>query len=213
MTLKVESAPLAAAAPRGRPRSGVAQRAILGAFQDLLIEVGFARLRLEHVAARAGTSKATIYRRWRSKEELAIELLREQSAPRVAVTDRGSARTELIAVAMDIIGRLTAPAFGAVIRRLLCEIAGNPAVGEPFRALVINARRDEIRGVIERGIARGDVRPEADPEITTELLAGSIYFRSLFGGPLDPRFAETMVDALLAGYGVTPARPSDLAPG
>jgi AcrR family transcriptional regulator len=206
MTPKAEPAALAVLAPIGRPRSEVAQRAILDAFQDLLIEVGFARLRLEHVAARAGTSKATIYRRWSSKEELAIGLLRELGAPRVAVTDRGSARAELIAVAMDIIGRLTASDFGAVIRRLLCEIAGNPAVGEPFRASVIDARRDEIRDVIERGIARGDIRTEADPEITTELLAGSIYFRSLFGGPLDPTFAENMVDALLAGYGVTTTR-------
>ena len=58
------------AAARGRPRSEVAHRAILDAARDLLIEEGFAGLRLEHVAARAGVGKATIYRRYRSKDEL-----------------------------------------------------------------------------------------------------------------------------------------------
>jgi AcrR family transcriptional regulator len=73
--------PLAALERHGRPRSESANRAILEAFRELLIEDGFTRLRLEHVAARAGVSKATIYRRWRSKEELAIELLQELASP------------------------------------------------------------------------------------------------------------------------------------
>ena len=53
-----------AALGRGRPRSGEAHRAILDATRDLIIESGFANLRLEHVATRAGVGKATIYRRW-----------------------------------------------------------------------------------------------------------------------------------------------------
>src|SRR5712691_6334503 len=64
---------LAAALRRGRPRSEEAHQAILDAARDLFIQDGFANLRLEHVAARAGVGKATIYRRWSSKEELALE--------------------------------------------------------------------------------------------------------------------------------------------
>ena len=54
----------------GRPRSEAAHQAILEAARELLIEEGFTRLRLEHVAARAGVGKSTIYRRWSSKEQL-----------------------------------------------------------------------------------------------------------------------------------------------
>src|SRR5437868_6752160 len=57
-----------AGARRGRPRSDRAHRAILDAARELLIADGFADLRLEHVAARAGVGKATIYRRWHAKE-------------------------------------------------------------------------------------------------------------------------------------------------
>ena len=59
---------------RGRPRSGRVHRAILDATRERLIEDGFAGLRLEHVAAQAGVGKAAIYRRWSSKEALALEL-------------------------------------------------------------------------------------------------------------------------------------------
>lgn len=189
--------PVAAVAPRGRPRSEVAQRAILEAFRELLVEDGFARLRLEHVAARARVSKATIYRRWTSKEQLAIELLHELAAPFVAIPDSGDTRAELVSVAKSCIGRLTESNFGPVVRAMLCEIAANPAVGDRFRAVVVQARRDEVRRVVERGITRGDLPVSTDPEIATELLIGPIYFRLVFGGALDAEFGEKVVDALL----------------
>jgi AcrR family transcriptional regulator len=201
MSLDAEPVALAVLIPRGRPRSDGAHRAIVNAFHELLIEVGFARLRLEHVAARAGTSKATIYRRWRSKEELATELLRELAIPHIVVPDSGDTREELRAIAQDVIERLTQSDFGPVIRRLLCEIAGNAAVGEAFRATVVEPRRDEVRAVIERGMQRGELRPSVDAEIVTELLVGSIFYRLIFGGALDERFREKVVDVVMSGYG------------
>jgi AcrR family transcriptional regulator len=201
MSLDTEPVALTVLIPRGRPRSDDAHRAILHAFHELLIEVGFARLRLEHVAARAGTSKATIYRRWRSKEELAIELLRELAIPHIVVPDSGHTREELRAITLDVIERLTQSAFGPVIRRLLCEIAGNATVGEAFRTSVVEPRRDEVRVVIERGIQRGELRASVDAEIVTELLVGSICFRLIFGGTLDERFSDKVVDVVMCGYG------------
>ena len=149
--------PLPMVAPRGRPRSESANRAILEACRELLIEVGFARLRLEHVAARARVSKATIYRRWHSKEELAIEVLHELAAPFLAIPDSGDTRAELVAAAQACIARLTDSDFGPVVRAVLCEIAANPAVGDRFRAVVMHDRRDEVRRVVVRGMVRGDL--------------------------------------------------------
>jgi AcrR family transcriptional regulator len=192
-----DAAPLAVVAPRGRPRSEMVHRAILRAFHELLIQDGFAHLRLEHVAARAGVSKATIYRRWASKEELAIELLHELAAPFLAIPDSGDTRAELVTVTQSCIGRLTESDFGPVVRAMLCEIAANPTVGDRFRAVVVQARRDEVRCVVERGIARGDLPSSTDPDVATELLIGPIYFRLVFGGALDRQFGEKVVEALL----------------
>jgi AcrR family transcriptional regulator len=184
----------------GRPRSEAARRAILDAARELLIEEGFTRLRLEHVAARAGVGKNTIYRRWSSKEELTLELLLELAQPHLAIRDVGDTGAELLAAVENPIRAITESPFGPVIRAMMSQIAGNPAIGDPFRAAVVAARRAEIGRVIERGIGRGDLRVNADASVATELLAGPVYFRLVFGGALDEDLARRVVDAVLNGF-------------
>jgi AcrR family transcriptional regulator len=192
--------PSAAGARRGRPRSDTAHRAILEAARELLVDEGFAALRLEHVAARAGVGKATIYRRWKSKEALAFDLLLELASPHIAVEDVGDTRRELVEVVDHLVQALTKTQYGPVIRALLSQIAINPTLGDPFRATVVQARRDEVARIIARGVERGDLRPDIDTDIATELLVGPVYFRLMFGGQIDRAFAERVVDALLPGY-------------
>ena len=184
----------------GRPRSNVVHRKILDAARELLSEEGFTNRRLEHVAARAGVGKATIYRRWGSKEALAQELLAELAGPHIAIPDTGDTRDELLAAILNPMHAVTDTPFGPVIRALLSQIAGNPTIGDPFRATVVQARRDEIAQVVARGIERGDLRPAAVPEVATELLAGPVYFRLIFGGELDADFANRIVDSVIRGY-------------
>jgi AcrR family transcriptional regulator len=185
---------------RGRPRSERKRRAILDAARDLLIEEGYPHLYLEHVAARAGVGKATIYRRWRSKEELVADLLDELASPHIAVPETGDTRQELVAAVSNPMRALTDTEFGPVIRALLGQIAVNPTIGDPFRDTVVRARRQEVARVVRRGVERGDLRPDADVGIATELLVGPVYFRLVFGGSLDSALAERVVAAFLDGY-------------
>ncbi|MFI5286809.1 MAG: TetR/AcrR family transcriptional regulator [Candidatus Dormibacteria bacterium] len=184
----------------GRPRSERAHQAILTAARELLIAEGFAALRLEHVAARAGVGKATIYRRWPSKEALAQDLLAQLAEPHIGIADMGNTRDELLAAVTNPLRAVTETDFGPVIRSLLSEIASNPTIGDPFRATVVGARRAEIARVIKRGIARGDLRADADIEVATEVLVGPVYFRLMFGGILDLAFAERVVDSVMRGF-------------
>lgn len=154
---------------------------------------------MEHVAARAGVGKATIYRHWGSRQELALELLVELAGPHLPIADTGDTREELLAAVMNPLRAITETAFGPVIRALLSEIAVDPALGDRFRQTVVQARRDEVARVIARGIERGDLRPDADASIATELLVGPVYFRLMFGGALDHDFAERVVTTFLAG--------------
>jgi AcrR family transcriptional regulator len=185
---------------RGRPRSEKAHRAILDAARELIEAEGFGGLRLEHVAARAGVGKATVYRHFSTKESLALVLLMDLASPHIAVEDVGDTRAELVATVTKPIGALTGSPFGPVVRALLSEIAINPALGDPFRRSVVQARRDEIARIVRRGIERGDLRPDADPDLATELLVGPVYFRLMFGGELDAAFAERVVGAVLEGF-------------
>ena len=197
-------------AHRGRPRSDRVHRAILDAAREHLIKEGYSGLRLEHVAAHAGVGKATIYRRWRSKEELAQALLADLAAPHIAIEETGDTREEMLAAVMNPMRAVTESDFGPVIRALLSQIATNPSLGDPFRATVVQARRNEIARMIARGIERGDLCPDADADIATELLVGPVYFRLMFGGELDRAFAERVVDNVMRGYsanGDKPAKP------
>ncbi len=193
-------APAGRGSRRGRPRSDAAHRRILDATRELLAEEGFSRLRLEHVAARAGVGKATIYRRWGSKEALCGELLAELAAPHLTVAETGDTRSELLAAVANPMLAITGTPFGPVIRALLSQIAVNPTLGDPFRATVVGSRRAEVARVIGRGIERGDLRADADPGVATELLVGPVYFRLMFGGDLDLAFAERIVDGYLQGH-------------
>ena len=186
----------------GRPRSATAHRAILDAARGELIEEGYTRFRLEHVAARAGVGKATIYRRWASKEALAGELLAELAAPHIAVVDSGDTRAELASCTDNALRAIRDTTFGPVVRALLSQIATNPRLGDPFRATVVQARRSEVARVVERGIARGDLRPDADVDIATELLVGPVYFRLIFGGELDDSLVVQVADAVLEAFAV-----------
>jgi AcrR family transcriptional regulator len=184
---------------RGRPRSDATHRKILDATRELLTTRGYADLRMEHIAAKAGVGKAAIYRRWGSKEALAQDLLAELAAPHIEVADTGDTREELLAAVANPMRAVTDTPFGPIIRSLLSQIATNPTLGDPFRATVVQARRDEVGRVIRRGIDRGDLRPDADPSIATELLVGPVYFRVMFGGELTPAFAASVVDSVLRG--------------
>jgi len=186
---------------KGRPRSSAADRAILEAFREVLSEKGFADLRLEHVAARAGVGKSTLYRRWPSKEALAEQLLADLAGPHIAIAETGETRDELLAAVVNPMRAVTDTPFGPVIRALLSQIAINPKLGDPFRRDVVGARRAEIARVVARAIERGDLRAEANAELATELLVGPVYFRVFFGGELTLDFAEQVVDAYVAAFG------------
>jgi hypothetical protein len=106
----------------------------------------------------------------------------------------------MLATVMGTMRSLKETDYGPVTRELLSEIARNPELGDPFRATVVQARRDEIARVIARGVRRGDLRPDVEPGVATEMLIGPVYWRLLFGGELDADFAEHIVDEVLQGW-------------
>ncbi|MDQ2959529.1 MAG: TetR/AcrR family transcriptional regulator C-terminal ligand-binding domain-containing protein [Candidatus Dormibacteraeota bacterium] len=116
------------------------------------------------------------------------------------MSNTDNTREELLAAVVNPMQAVTQTDFGPVIRALLSQIAGDPTVGDPFRATVVQARRDEIARLVRRGIARGDLRSDADVDLATELLVGPVYFRLMFGGVLDDDFAGRVVDSVLGGY-------------
>src|SRR5690349_4823782 len=92
------SAPVDEAPHRGRPRDPRRREAILAAAIALVAEVGFDRMTVEALAARAGVSKPTIYRRWPGgKSEIIVDAIRSKRDDASRLPDTGTLRGDLIA--------------------------------------------------------------------------------------------------------------------
>lgn len=187
---------------KGRPRNADVTRAVLDAARQLILEFGFHDLRLEHVAARAGVGKTTVYRRWASKHDLASDLLVDL-ARHEPVLDVGDTRAELVTAVTVAIDMLTMTEYGQILRALLSEVVIQVDLDDPHRPGIDPGRRQSVTQVVQRGIARGDLQAVAGSGFATDMLIGPIFFRLLFGGDLDDAFADTIVDAFLQAFGAS----------
>jgi len=206
MTTEPAAAPAPAAGParaRGRPRSELARQAVLAAATELLLTRGLGAVSMDAVAARAGVSKATIYRWWPTKETLALDALYAQlSEPTAEPPDTGTLRGDLSELLTGWIARVGDRPFGPVIGALITEAATDPAFGELYRERYVEPRRAQARAAIQRAIGRGEIAPDTDVEAAVDLVYGPLYHRLLHGhAPLTQEFAASVVDVVVAGLG------------
>jgi AcrR family transcriptional regulator len=177
--------------------------AILQTAMEVIAERGVHGLTVEGVAARCGVAKTTIYRRWRSKEDLALAALVgmvDQLPARPL--DLGDTRVDLVAFVMRLVRALGSTLVGRVIHGLVSDLASDPELARAFREQVVARRAAELDCILERGVERGEVRPGARTGIALDLLLGPVYYRLLLSGmPLTREFAEEVVDAFLASTG------------
>jgi AcrR family transcriptional regulator len=187
---------------QGRLRGGrTTEQAILAATRELLAEGGVHKLTVEKVATRSGVAKTTIYRRWRSKDELALAVLLDMVEQIVEVPDLGDTRAELVAFLNGAVEILGTTLMGRVMQGLVSDLATDPALGRAFRERVVAYRVSEMKRLVDRGVERGDLRPGIDVDLLHEALFGPVYYRLLLsGGALDTGLAARIVDAVLPSF-------------
>jgi AcrR family transcriptional regulator len=188
---------------RGRPRSERARKAILEAAGELLVVRPLEAVSMDEVAERAGVSKATIYRWWPTKETLALDALFHEWETAPSLPDTGSLRGDLRALLRPWVRRLRGRPYGRVISALLAEAHADPTFGAEYRARFVHARREPARAVISRAIERGEIPATTNIDLALDLIYGPVYHRLLHGhAPLTDRFAQSVIDAALAGLGL-----------
>jgi AcrR family transcriptional regulator len=186
--------------PPGRPRSAESHQAIIRAVLELLVEDGFRSLTMEQVRARAGVGKATIYRRWSSKEELvrdAIVFLDDE----FETPDTGSFRGDYAAIAGMVLASAQRAGAATFMPRLLAEAANDPDLHAIFYANLVAPRRAVLHQALERAVKRGELRDDVDLELAIDLLAGPVLYRLLItAGDFSQMFAiDALLDAVLGG--------------
>ena len=190
----------------GRPRDARAGRAILTAALELMAERGVRDLRMDDVAERAGVGKATIYRRYRSKDALVSDAI-ATLVSEIAIPDTGSTRADLLALMRQAVELYSGSLAARLMPAVLEETRRNPELATTVRDEFLAGRRAALGLVLKRGVRRGDLRRGLDLELALDVLAGPLFYRLLVtGGPIDERLAEGVVDLIMAGFARTPKR-------
>jgi AcrR family transcriptional regulator len=171
--------------------------AICEAVFELLGEVGYDRMSMDAVAARARASKATIYRAWPTKPDLVIDSIKHRFAEATTPDDTGSLRGDLIAHlsrACDV----ACGEDGAVVSGLLTAATRNPELSQALHMVLYETKKQAYDVMLARAVGRGEIGDGADPGLLHEIVAALVLGRRLTEiGPLDAAFAERVVDRVL----------------
>ncbi len=199
--------------PRGgRRRDPGADRAILESTLALLGEgCAFSALSMDLVAQRASVARATIYRRWRNKEELVLAALASLDVP-VEVPEELPLRDKLVSLVDQIRHRGQDTNLHRLLAGLLGEAVRRPQLVERFEDSVVAGRRDALRRALRDGMDSGELRPGLDVDQAIELLTGPMLSRLILRQrPVESAaFAEAIVDTFLNGTRThpKPAKPA-----
>lgn len=190
----------------GRPRDPAIDVAVLNATLAVLSRDGYGGFSVDAIAAEAGVSKPTIYRRWPSKKALILAAA-EQLSHTIPVPESGDLRSDLEAIVVGLANTFGAPATDRLVAALVAGMAQDPELATAVRTGFLGVRRDAARVVLERASARGEIESGVDLDLAIDLLASPLYYRLLVtGDTIDRTFATQVVDVVISWASGTSGR-------
>jgi AcrR family transcriptional regulator len=196
-----------AAARRGRPRDAAVDQRVLDAAWDLLVHGGYAGLSVDEVAERAGVAKTTLYRRWPTKDHLAIAVAARMLG-QVPIADTGDLQADLTGFTgaladtlnrVRLAGQPGGPESAGLLAELVAAAARHEDIGAVVRA-GFGQRHALAVARLHRAREREGLRADIDPDLLIDQLAGPLYYRVLITGtPVDRAYCRRLVTAVLDG--------------
>ncbi|MEV4878875.1 TetR/AcrR family transcriptional regulator [Streptomyces cyaneofuscatus] len=190
----------------GRPRSTAADAAILEATRASLVDLGWSKLTMGDVAARAGVAKTTLYRRWAGKNELVVDavavLFDELELP-----DRGSLAADVQGVVLQFAALLERPETRTALMAVVAESTRDDSLRRRIRSAIVDRQKRLVLLGRERAQARGELRYEEDAsaaarnaDLIFDVIAGAVVHRTLVSAePVDDAWASGFTTLLLLG--------------
>ncbi|MEU5215691.1 TetR/AcrR family transcriptional regulator [Streptomyces sp. NPDC020807] len=168
--------------PRRAPAGAAVLRedvteAIRTAVFDELAAVGFARMSIEGIARRAGVGKTAVYRRWKSKLSLVLDLVGAFAAQGLPVPATGSLHGDVRALLEMASYALRHPVASQVIPDLLVEAARQPEIADAIRERLLDSQQGVMAQIVREAVARGELPAGADPAKALDLVVGPLYWR------------------------------------
>jgi len=185
--------------PPGRPRSEQARLAILQSTLKILGESGFSDFSIEDVAERAAVGKATVYRWWPDKGALIADAFASSTTRKLRFPDTGRVETDMSRQMRQLIKVFRSPR-GRIVSAILAAGQSDKGLIAAFRDRFLWPRRREAYATLRRGIQRGELRKDIDPDLLLDSLYGPIYMRFLIRHDrLTPEFVDRLCALVLRG--------------
>jgi AcrR family transcriptional regulator len=179
--------------PRDPSRDGVIRAAIL----RLLADVGYGALTMDAVASEAGVGKATIYRRWRTKQDLVVDTISDLNRAEATPPDTGAVESDLREMMHQMVALIAGPT-GAATLSLLSTMPHQPALAEAFRDGPLAVWRQSYDAIWERAEQRGEVRAGLSRSIVAESTSALLVQRWLLTGePVDEAYADEVLETVV----------------
>ena len=184
---------------KGRPRDAGADERILAAAAELILQRGYDNMTVDEVAATAKAGKATVYRRWAGKEDLAFAALEQLYSQEFPIPDTGTVEGDLRVAYTQGLEFAPTEAGRAYLRMSIAESLRD----ERIAALYIGAHKAQqqaARVVFERGIERGELRPDFRIDLAVSIFGGMLTLHAVVGGEV-PGVAdvEDLIDLTMNG--------------
>jgi AcrR family transcriptional regulator len=161
---------------------------------------------VEAVAAAAGVAKTTIYRRYPTKRDLVIAALQIE-VPMPEFSTSGDVRSSLRGAVHTVVHRMVDSGALRILGSLLVEASREPELLVMFRERLLEPRRNVVAELLRGGVERGELRPDIDPLVVAEMLAGAtIAHHAILGQPLLDGWIDELVDHIWAAI----RRPDDV---
>jgi AcrR family transcriptional regulator len=181
----------------GRPRDPSRDDVIRAAILRLLGEVGYGALTMDAVASEAGVGKATIYRRWRTKQELVVDTISELNRSWTVDADTGSIEGDLRQLVHRMVEMMDSP-VGMATRSLLAAMQHEPALIDAFREGPMAVWRRAYTDMWARAQARGEVGPGMPQSIPAEASTALLVQRWLVTRePVDDAYADAVLETVV----------------
>lgn len=183
--------------PKSDARVLRSKRTLLDTVSELLVEKGMSGVSMDEVSRRSGVAKTTIYRHWSSGTELILEACASISTPQ-DTPFTGTLRGDLLWLVKDLAKKLRTAKWPAVLPSIVDHAERDPKLGAQYAK---RQREHDLpfHVVIARGKQRGEISRKADPRVIVSQLVGPLFYRRWFSRePLDTKFAERLVDTVLA---------------
>lgn len=173
--------------------SAATREQVLAAAFDEVTRWGIERFSVQNLAARQGIDTDTVFKHWRDEDELLLDVLLDGPGRSIPPPDTGSLRDDLTLVAMAMAEYISTDRGRSLQGTLL--IGHRDQFRVDMRAQVWLSRAAVMAPLFDRAVARGEMRPEVDPNLTLQMLVAPINMRVLFNNMVaDEAYCRSLVD-------------------